>query len=387
MKILHLITSLKIGGAEAALVNFLTYAQKNHPEHSHIVFYFYHGPNAEKISNLGISIKKISGLFHFYDPISFCKLLFFIKKARPDILHTSLWSANIIGRLIGWLLHIPVISDLHGSALDEGSFRNKLDALTAPLAQTLVAVSSQVEKAYQAAVIPKVYHKLQPQTTSKLTLIRNGIDSHSVITEALTNPLKRSDFYWAHDDFIIGAIGRLEPIKSYNLLIDAFAILYHNESIHPQIRTRLKLSLIGDGSEKERLITQAKKLGLEKIVHFAGTRTDAVKFYPLFDCFVLSSRSEGLSIALLEALCFSLPIVSTHQGTTHDVIIDHINGLLVPCNDAHALADALKILITSHQQIELFRQANRNLVQSYDLAQTTSTYMRLFEETSNKIIK
>lgn len=378
MKVLHFITSLKIGGAESALVNFLTYEQryKDNPL-QHTVLHLYHGPNVEKIENLGISTHQITGFFHRYDPFSFLRLIRFIKKIKPDVIHTSLWSANIMGRLAGAMLGIPVISDLHGSALDEGSLRNNLDALTAPCASKIIAVSPSVKASYLAGVIPKVIStKRQQATYSRIEVIHNGIDIEQVQAIAQENPLKRSDFSWNDDDFVIGAVGRLEPIKSYDILIKAFAYLLSKKNL----RRSPKLCLIGDGSEMEKLQNLARELGASSSIYFAGMRNNAIAFYPLFDCFALSSQSEGLSISLLEALCFGLPIVSTHLNLHHDVITHETNGLLVSIGDKHSLADALNILLADPDKANAMRKANAQLIQSFDLAHTAKKYTEIYQD-------
>lgn len=380
MKILHFITSLKVGGAETALTNFLSYThQKLAASTNHTVIYLYEGPHAEKIQKLGIPTHQLKGLLHKYDPVAFWRLIRFIKKVKPDIIHTSLWAANVMGRIAGKLLGIPVISDLHGSAVDEGSFRNWLDALTAPLAHKIVAVSPSVQTAYQQAAIPKIMGEKQRNLViQNLCVINNGIDIDLVRATASKQPLNRSDFNWSERDFVIGAVGRLEPIKSYDVLIRAFALLLKNKDLNKLP----KLCLIGDGSEMHKLKALAHMLDLGNNIYFAGSRSDAIKFYPLFDCFALSSKSEGLSIALLEALCFGLPIISTHQNLKHDVITHQINGFLVPVGDEQALAQALLTLINNSDMAEAIHTANLELIKSFDLAQTASTYHELYRSTS-----
>ena len=379
MKILHFITSLKMGGAETALTNFLTYTEKKLPANTqHTVIYLYEGLHFEKIQKLGIPAFQLNGLVHHYDPVAFWRLIRFIKKIKPNIIHTSLWSANIMGRLAGKILGIPVISDLHGSAVDEGSFRNRLDALTAPLAHKIIAVSASVQTAYQQAVIPKIIGKTRRELVNQnFCVINNGIDIDQVQVLGHASPLKRSDFGWDENDFVIGSVGRLEPIKSYDVLIRAHALLLKNKKLSKSP----KLCLVGDGTEMHKLKSLAHSLGVMDNINFIGARCDAIKFYTLFDCFALSSKSEGLSIALLEALCFGIPIVSTHQTLQHDVIAHQTNGLLVPVGDEQALAHALFTLMHNQTLIQAIRTANLDLIKSFDLAKAVNIYHKLYFST------
>jgi len=349
MNILHLITSLKVGGAESALVYYLSKVV-GHDENTHSVAYFHHGPNAEKIEKLGIKIYKIPGLFFTYDFFFFLNLKRVIKLIRPDIIHSSLWSANIIARLISKFSKIPVICDLHGNSFDEGKLRNWFDRRTVNYCAKIVAVSDSVKDSYLKNIIGE---------SSKLVVIKNGIDVQALRAKAFSSPLSRKDFGFSDNDFIVGAVGRLEPIKSYNVLIKAFACL--PPFCHPELdsgsNARAKLCIVGGGSQAEELATLVKNLKIEEHIVFTGFRSDAYKFYPLFDCFALSSQSEGLSIALLEAMAFGLPVISTNSDINkHDVIKPDINGFLVYPNDIESYALAINKLFQDHKNGKTLRR-------------------------------
>ncbi len=379
MKIVHFITSLKIGGAETALVNFLRHSSLFFPEIKHEVYYIYDGPNVENIQKLGVSVIRISGIFNNYDPIAFIKLFLLIKKSRPDIIHSALWSANFFSRLVGKMLSIPVVCDLHGNADDEGRFRNILDALTAKYSNKIIAVSSSVKDSYEAAVISKI-SSLQKKSEIKknLCVINNGIDVQSVLSNANKNKLYRSEFNLNSSHFIIGAVGRLETIKSYDILIKSFAHLISKYSLTRQP----KLFIVGDGSQRQKLEELTVNLDLNEHVIFVGF-SDSIKFYSMFDCFALSSQSEGLSIALLEALCFGLPIVTTNKGKKHDVLIDQKNGFLVPVNNISEFALAIKKLVCDENLRNSMIMANKELIKSYSLAATVQEYVNIYNNILN----
>jgi glycosyltransferase involved in cell wall biosynthesis len=383
MKIVHLISSLKIGGAETALVNFLTSLtseQSDQPKNTHTILYFHDGPNRHQLERLGIATHQISGLLCRFDPWAFYKAFRMIKNLKPDIIHSSLWMANIFGRLIGKIIGTPVICDLHGSATDEGFFRNRLDALTAKWASALVAVSDSVQQAYQISVINRMPIAQRPVIIKKLSVIANGVDQQKCLSIAYHQPLERKDYGLYYDDFVIGSVGRLEPIKSYDILIIAFSMLL--KQLPPN--AHVKLCLVGGGSEYQELQSLAQTLQISDKIVFVGARSDAIKFYPLFDCFALSSRSEGLSIALLEALCFGLPIVSTNQKEQHDVLANTVNGLLVPPNDPQALCNALEWLIKNKAERQTMKINNEQLISHYNLASTVQRYKQLYQLLSKK---
>ncbi|MFH1254429.1 MAG: glycosyltransferase [bacterium] len=373
MNILHLITSLKVGGAESALVNYLSKVV-DRDGNTHSVAYFHFGPNTKKIEDIGINIYKISGALSIYDPVFFFRLAKLIKFIKPDVIHSSLWSANIVARLISKISKIPVICDLHGNSFDEGRLRNCFDRRTVNYCAKIVAVSDSVKDSYLKNIIGSEdisctcrSNAAKNSAHSKLVVIKNGIDVQALRDKALKDPLTRKDFGFSDSDFVIGAVGRLEPIKSYDVLIKAFARL--TSFCHPGLDpgSKPKLCIIGDGSQTSELVALVKTLKIEEHVVFTGFRPDAYKFYPMFDCFALSSQSEGLSIALLEAMAFGLPVISTNLDIScHDVITPEINGFLVYPNDIENYALAINKLFQDHQEDQSLRKVigerNLNLV-------------------------
>ena len=147
MKIVYLITSLKIGGAESCLVSLLSELKRSKETFSEETFnvnvcviYFHYGPNVKKIEDLGFKTYKISGFIKTYDPIFFFRLFRLIQTLKPNLIHSSLWSANIIGRLLSKLFKIPIVCDLHNDISFNGFFRNFLEKKTYKIPAELIAV-------------------------------------------------------------------------------------------------------------------------------------------------------------------------------------------------------------------------------------------------------
>lgn len=137
---------------------------------------------------------------------------------------------------------------------------------------------------------------------------------------------------------VIGTVGRLNPVKDQAGLLRAFA------DVHAA-RPDAVLVLVGDGALRAALEARALELGLGASVRFLGDRSDVRALLPGFDLFVLSSLSEGYSMALLEAAASALPIVATDVGGNREIVADGLNGLVVPPSDADALAAALLALV------------------------------------------
>jgi glycosyltransferase involved in cell wall biosynthesis len=133
---------------------------------------------------------------------------------------------------------------------------------------------------------------------------------------------------------IVGAVGRLEQQKGFDVLLHAFRDV---ESA--------TLVIVGDGSERERLQALARRLGIDGRVIWEGWSEDARSFLPSFDVFVLPSRFEGFPLAVLEAHLAETAVVATNVGSVPEAVLDGETGLLVPAAHAHALTAAIRRLL------------------------------------------
>jgi glycosyltransferase involved in cell wall biosynthesis len=134
---------------------------------------------------------------------------------------------------------------------------------------------------------------------------------------------------------VVGWVGRLIPIKGADVFL---------QSIRHLAALPLTISLIGDGSEKAGLEEFVRAQGLADRVRFHGTVPDAARYISAFDAFVLSSRSEGTPVTLLEAIAARVPVVVTSVGGVPDVV-GPAEALLVPPEEPRALAEAIRSVI------------------------------------------
>ncbi|MDR3646073.1 MAG: glycosyltransferase [Candidatus Babeliales bacterium] len=313
-KIIHLTTSLKVGGAESLICDILRHLKNDYEHH---VIYFHDGPNVARIKELGIKTYQIKGLVCKYDPI-FCISLFkLIYKLSPNYILSHLWSANLLGSIIAKIIRVPIVCVMHLASNVETQSKNNflrdsLDKITFACSKRLVAVSDGVYKDLLS---------LSPAIKEKLTVINNGIDYNNVVALGTRQAKQREDFGLNSQHFVIGCVGRFIPRKRHELLIISFADCVKD---NPNIR----LFLLGSGPLEISLKNKAKELGIEDKVIFAST-DNAYGFYPLFDIYVSTSKEEGLSIALLEAMSFALPCIVTNKTKEHEVITNNFDGFVI----------------------------------------------------------
>src|SRR5690606_28303944 len=130
------------------------------------------------------------------------------------------------------------------------------------------------------------------------------------------------------------SVARLSPEKDFPTLLRAVRLVLEK---HPEFR----LKLVGDGAERPRLERLAGELGIAHAVEFLGERKDIPLLLATAGLFVSSSKSEGISLTLLEAMAIGLPIVTTRVGGNPEIVMDGITGKLVPALNPDALASAI----------------------------------------------
>lgn len=362
MRITHIISSLKIGGAETVLCSLVT--TFSHQGHQQEVLFFHDGPHRQALEATGIKCTHITGLITRYDPVFTLRLIHAIRRSKPDVIHSALWAANLFGRVIGKILRIPTICALHLGTQSDGRIRNALDAYTLPLADALIAVSENVKQSV---------HEKKWRGAKRVQVIPNGINTEALLAAAAREGSSRQALGIAPDAFVLGCVGRFVPFKNQKDLIEACARL---RTRYPQIHCLM----VGIGPEEEHLRTLVQERQLESHVTFIVGQP-AHRYFPLFDCFVQPSWYEGLSIALLEALAFGLPVIVTGDMHQHDVITHEKNGLVIAPKNVVALVEALEqILVNDSLRTTLATAGNKLVIEQYSLTAMAQRYSEIMAE-------
>lgn len=361
MHIVHVISSLKLGGAENNLHTLITYfSQKNYRQS---VIFFHDGPVRAKIEQLGIPVYQVTGYFYQYDLIFLTRFYNLLKKLKPNIIHSSLWAAHFFGVFIARLLQVKIVSALHTVQEHEGSLRNYLSAISLPRADKVIAVSETVQISAQ-----KKYKLKNIQTIS------NGIDNLDLRKRALQEQMTREQMGISRNAFVIGSVGRFVHVKNYSYLLEICAQFMQAQSTQAR---PIHVILVGLGPEQENLQNKARALGIANQVTFI-IGEPAYKFYQLFDCFVQPSLFEGLSIALLEALSFGVPCIVTSDDNSHDVINHMSNGVIVKHAD---LLQALELLWQNDKlRIQLGQRGSETVQNEYSFEQMGKRYESVFKK-------
>lgn len=262
-----------------------------------------------------------------------------IKSCSPDIVHTHRYKEHILGGLAAKVCGTcVVIQTVHGLEEKlEGWSRAKLwfySALNACItgwtAGGIVGVSQEIEA---------VSRRRFPG--SHTICIPNGIDLNQVRAAKRTTA-KRDELGIPREATVIGAVGRLAPIKGIEYLLRAVQPLCREELLGP-----IRLCIVGDGPLRSQLEQLAEQLGIADGTFFLGNRSDVHQLMTSFDIYALPSIHEGIPIALLEAMALGRPVVASRVGGVPEVLRDGVDGRLVPAGDVQALGSAIRELMVS----------------------------------------
>jgi len=226
-----------------------------------------------------------------------------------------------------------------GSGLRRRLFRGLLT-----LHDRVVVVNHEVEDLLHSMGLPP----------DRVVRIPNAIDGGVFRAASPRSRLEARNRLGLPDDRnIVLYVGRLMHVKGVDILLRAWALLPGD------VRKGALLVIVGDGPERERLERLVDTRAIHHEVRFTGSRTDAAVYYQAADLFVLPSRTEGLSNALLEAMACELPVVGTATGGTPDVVEDGHSGILVPGGSEKGLARGLTSMLSDPSRWEGFGARGR----------------------------
>jgi len=335
IKIMHILHSLQIGGLENGVVNIVNLLSREKFEHI-ICCVKSSGPMADKIIFKDIQIYELhkNGKDYFM-PLRLMKL---IRLVKPDLVHTRNWAAidGVIGARLAGVKNI--IHSEHGREVTDPSGRNKLRKtvrkILSPYVSIFVVVSAELRNWLIDDVgIPE----------SKIIQIINGVDieKYSIPDD---KKFSKSQLGFDPDSFMIGTVGRLDPVKDYQTLIRAFTLLA-NVSVNTIMTNKIKLLIIGFGPEEQKLKTLAEEYKIIDKIFFLGKRFDIPRLLHSMDVFVLPSVAEGISNTVLEAMASGLPVIATKIGGNVELVEHSQTGFLFTPGNYKELADMLVIYL------------------------------------------
>jgi glycosyltransferase involved in cell wall biosynthesis len=294
---------------------------------------------------------------------------------RPDLLHTTLFEADVAGRMAGRSRRLPVVSSLvnvaygveqQGQGVASWKLRGAqlVDSLTARSVSRFHAVSGHVaEQMGRRLRIP----------SNRIEVVHRGRDARLLGRRtAERRRAARAALGLDQDTPLLLAAARHEAQKGLDTLIEAFAGVLHEEP-------RARLALAGrDGAQSVRLRAQAERLELGRSVRFLGTRDDVPELLCAADVFVLPSRWEGLPGAVLEAMALETPVVASDLPMVREVVNDE-TARLVPVDQPAALTAAVvDVLRDRTHAMERAAQARLDFAERFTIERSADRMVALY---------
>lgn len=363
MRILYLIDSLKVGGAEILLRNLAAGVRTaGHEVH---VGYCTPGSLAADFQEMQVPLYALPRLGRV-DPLLLLRMFRLVRRLRPDVVHTHLFKSDFHGRLAARLGGAGrVISTLHSN--DPWAARFPLGQIygaTAHFADILIAVSEEVRE----------YHLAQTGVPpEKVRTIVNGIDMRAFAARPGVGRRFRARVNIPEEAPLLGTVGRLVPDKGHRDFLRAAAQIAEADP-------RAWFMLVGDGPLRASLEQQAREAGIHPRVVFTGLQSDIPAAMQALDVLVFSSRREGLPVTLLEGMAASRPVVATEVGGISGVLENSVSGWLVPPGDVDALAAAsLRLLASPEQRATMGAAARQRVEAEYTLETMLARTLHVYE--------
>jgi len=280
-----------------------------------------------------VSIRSEVGL------IAFFRVLAVLFRTHPEVLAFNTPRPILLGNLASRFTSVPVRIifrrvnfPLRRSPLTRLKYTWGIDCI--------VAISKSIRYQLRIGGVP----------ASRIRTIYEGMDL-TLYPKPETPKLRRPG-----EPIVVGTVAHLSHEKGLTHLVKAAATI-------PNVHSRLRFLIVGDGECREELEDEVRKRGLQPCFQFLGFQDRITGHLQTFDIFVLPSLSEGLSSAILTAMATSLPVVATDVGGIPELIRNGENGLLIPPADAGALARAIEFLATNPEERLRMGQAGRKLME------------------------
>jgi len=281
----------------------------------------------------------------------------FVRAAGVDVLHAHLPNAHVLAGLIGRLAGRPVLATLHGRQLQAADLEVHRAAGT--------FVHTVCRHSYYQALGMGV-------DARALSCIPNGVDTQRYQPGESRGAL-RASLGLEPSVPLVGFVGRLSPEKAPEVFVRAALLLRH-------LAPEAHCVICGDGPLRESLQAQVERMQLEGRVHFVGLRRDMPEVYRALDVCVCTSNSEGMPLALMEAMASALPVVATRVGGVPDLVEHGRTGWLVGPRDYEGAAQAIaRLLAHDDERHGMGRRARERAVQHFALDESIARTAELLQ--------
>ena len=338
--IVHLVTSLEVGGAQH---NMLLGLPKLDPtRYKHILISIMDRMQMkQQFQQAGVEVHSLD-LRKKTDVTAALRLRSLLNTIHPDILHTYLIHGNVLGRIVGRLTGVPTIIGSELTIGQAGRIGRLATKLTNPLTDAVEVNSETGGKSVVANLgVPE----------EKIEVILPGLDLDA-FGQTDQRAQTRNEIGVDDNEHLVLYVGRLRAVKGVEFGIRAVAKAIEQNP-------KMKLALAGEGDQRKQLEALSAELGIENNVKFLGARKDLPNVLSACDSVIMPSLTEGFPRVAIEAMASSKPVIATSVGGVPEAIIDGQSGILVPSKNIEAMTDALISVSTNSELAERLGVAAR----------------------------
>jgi glycosyltransferase involved in cell wall biosynthesis len=333
---LHVITRLTLGGsAENTVASMVALGAAGYPGPLAVGVAESDRASVDDARRRGVTLVDVPGLGREVgarDLSALVQLWRLIRVERPAIVHTHTSKAGFVGRLAARLARVPaIIHQPHGHifygyySARRTAFYVSLERLAARWTDRIVTLTERGTEEHLARGIGR---------RAQYRSVPSGVPTAELRAAAPSRAIARDRLGLPADAFVVAGLGRLVPVKGFDLLVTALREL---AAAVPAAR----VVLVGDGPDREALEERARTLGVGDRLLVTGATPDITIALAAADVLAAPSRNEGMGRALVEAMALGLPVVGAEVGGIPVVVADGETGRLVPTGDPAALAQAL----------------------------------------------
>lgn len=355
MKILHVITSLRTGGAEKLIVDLVPRLNQIGTHQVDVaLFDGIETPFKQKLQATGCKIYDLSHHSNVYHPILIYRLWKLMR--RYDVVHTHNTAPQLFAAIASVLCSVVLFTTEHNTSNRRRQWRwyAPIDCLMYSRYKRIICIS---EKAKQNLI-----NLIGTNTKSEIVTINNGINIQS-FHHASPNPVLRR----GSSRFIITMVAGFRKQKDQDTLIRAMSHLP---------KEKFELWLIGDGERRKELEQLVNQLNVNEQVRFWGIRSDIAEILHTADAVVMSSHFEGLSLSSIEGMAVGKPFIASDVDGLHDTTINA--GILFPHQDDQTLAKIIEELASDSNYYQTIAQSCYERAKLYDIEKTVQEYATLY---------
>jgi len=364
-RVLQMIETAGPGGAETILLSLVSGLKESGWE----VIPVLKGPGwlEDQIRSVGVPSFRLetSGSFDVRLMVWLGRL---IRRESVDLVHTHLQGSTVYGSLGARVAGVPVLGTFHG--FPDLDFHGTSGWLKKFILHSLPTQLTFVSEALKSRA-----HELGIVSRGRSLVIGNGIDLSCFHPTQSKSWCGRSAS--GSEPFVVGSVGNLRPAKDYEMLLRAAS------KLNSESRGEFRFAVYGQRSEPlhSHLLALRSELGLSgEGLQFRGFVSDVSEALAGLDALVISSRSEGFSLAAVQAMAAGVPVISTRCGGPEEIIEDGVDGLLVPVGSPGALAEAIRMVgASSDLRMRLARAGRRKVEEKYSLPGMVSSYARVYD--------